>query len=619
MPPRAPMMAVRMNDDQMPKPHRVRIHWSVQAIPLFVGLGSGMPSVPVIVMTTEHPNLSIMNQRYLFTVVLSATICASSAQYMMTTGPTEPQTNAAKFVSVDDDGNVVVVRTQQLNEPVLIDRFDPEGAIIWSRTLTHPDGGNWYHLNVKEDEAGGLWCAFTSDLGTDEGTGITTSLIHVAHVTANGALAEHWSHARTWATPEFSNTRIGKPQVDIQPDGTIVIAALGSTKFTIPFLDLYKFQSNGNLDWARNIGEYPGLASEGIPYSSSGMADSELLGPQSTSAGDILVGGRLLLHDLVVQSIGPNGDLLWKKGLRYTNTVYYTQYRDIVVDDEDQIHLVGRLALPTGQFLILPVYAADGTWLRTDLCTMNDLAPMNAHSVLKVGANGERTILSTGATAGMTTLIPSLGSSTAIHRTSVSVPIGQENVSLRWTESAFKNDRFVRAGTMHWQHSVLAYTTGAPALTMSSLDDFYSCVDSISTSAMVEVPSAILEFSEPNTQVADIGSWMLGPSTSAWVLAEGTTPETAPRCDLFSGIHEQENTTWLLNTVVERGEPIQLTDSETGLLELYSLTGSLVSQWSINGQRSVPTGTWSTGSYVLRFRSNNEQVVRTARVLVITE
>ena len=558
-----------------------------------------------------------MNHRYLFSIFLSATICASSAQYMMTTGPTEPQTNAAKFVSVDDDGNVLVVRTQQSNEPILIERFDPEGAFIWSKTLAHPEAGNWNHLNVKEDEAGGLWCVFTSDLGTDEGTGITTSMIHVAHVTANGVLAEHWSHARTWATPEFSNTRIGKPQMDILTDGTIVIAALGSTKHTIPFLDLYRFQGNGGLDWARSLGEYPGSASEGIPFNSIYTTTSELLGPESTSSGGILIGSGLGIHDLSIQQITASGELLWKRGLRYTNAAFYTQYRDLVVDNDDRIHIVGRLALPTGQFLILPVYAADGTWLRTDLCSMNDIAPINARSVLNVGANGERTILSTGTTAGMTTLIPSIGSSTASHRTSVSLPIGQENVSVRWTESALKNDRSVRAGSLYRQHNVLAYTTGAPALAMSSLDDFFSCFDSISTSSMVEVPQAILDLSEPNTQIADIGSWMVGPSTSAWVLEEGQMFGTSPICELFSGIHEQERSPWLLITLIETGDPIILNRSLIGQMDLFSLTGSLISSWAVNGQRSIPMGPMSTGSYVLRFRSYGDQVVRTSHVVIM--
>lgn len=550
-------------------------------------------------------------------VVLIPLAFSTSAQFVITTASQSADFSTVRHVSLDDDDNVLLAFSKQGAAGVDIQRFSTDGTVLWSRILDHPNAGNWYGSAQLDDGNGGLWCAIPSNEGYDELSGITTSHIHLCHVDASGNLTDARSYTRTWTTPEFSSTRLAELYMELHPDGGLIVAALGNIKFTIDFLDVLKFQSNGTLEWARNIGDVPALGSEGIPFNLSPLI-SGVLGPVISSDGTVTIGlgATTSFANIKLFQISALGELNWMREHTYTNSPYYGNYRDIAIDDQDRIHGVGRLSLPTGEFMVLPVYLSDGTWLRTDLCTITDPQTYIYGGSMIIDPDGRRTILNSGS-KWATTIIPSLGSSTATHRISTVGTEGSENVTYRWTRHAIQNDMIVRAGVEQHQHNVLAYTTNAPLLALNPIDAFLTCYDSVSTSAMVEVPAAILDLSEPDIYIADIGSWMQGPESSAWTLEESPQPETSSACDAFSGIRSIEQASWIVNSLVQGGQSVQLTEATTGVVDVFSMTGALLQSQRLSGMQNIPTDGWCSGSYLLRLRSNDGRDVRVARLHVI--
>ncbi len=560
------------------------------------------------------------------TVILQVIACAagcaltirSTGQLVLTTAPASGDFSTIHHTSLGADGGALLAYGKQGEPGLTIQRFSSEGQVLWSKTLIHPNAGNWYRSTYMDDGQGGLWCGVLSNEGHDLLTGITTSHIHLCHVDASGSLIGAWSHARTWTTPEFPITELTALDMALLPDGGLILKVIGSTQSLADFLDVLKFQSNGNMDWARNIGDVPALEQEGIPFNLSPIASS-VTRPVVSSDGSITLGldhGGFATQTLV--QINPFGEITWKRQHAYTNSSYYGELRDIGVDDQDRIHVVGRLSLPTGQFLILPVYQSDGTWLRTDLCTITEYQSYTVGSAMVIGPGDRRTILNSG-TKWATTVIPSLGSATATHRHSTIVTEGSENVTHSWTKLATHNGMLLRAGVQRRQHNILAYTTNAPALALEPIDTFASCSDSVSTSAMVEVPASILDLSEPELHIADIGSWLEGPHSSPWALEEGPVPITTPACAIPTGVDPLDRTSWTTTTMVRSGEPIELTEAHTGVVDVLSMTGAVVYSLRLAGAQSIPTAGWSPGSYLLRSANLGGHEVRMARLLVIDE
>jgi len=543
----------------------------------------------------------------------------SPGQFVITTATTSADFSTVRHASLGVNNETLLAYTRSGEPGLNIQRFSSGGEIIWSRTLSHANAGNWHGSACLDDGDGGIWCAIPSNEGYDVSTGITTSHIHLCHVDASGNLTNMWSYARTWTTPEFSSTRLAELYLELHPDGGLIVSVLGNTKFTIDFLDVMKFQINGTLEWARNIGDVPALGSEGIPFHLSPLV-SGVLGPVISSDGTVTLGlvATTSFATLTLFQISALGELNWMQEHTYTNSPYYGNYRDIVIDDQDRIHAVGRLSLPTGEFMVLPVYLSDGTWLRTDLCMVTDPQSYIYGSSMIIGPDDQRTILSSGS-KWATTIIPNLGSSTATHRISTIGTEGSEDLTLRWSCHAIHEDMIVRAGVQQRQHNVLAYTTNAPLLALNAIDAYPTCFDSVSTSAMVEVPAAILDLGEPDLFLADIEVWMEGPGVSAWSIVEGMDPTITPACDTFSGLSVMEHTPWTLNTLTHRGHAIQLAEATTGRVDVFSMTGALVDSHLLIGDRNIPTDGWSSGSYILRLHPANDRAARSARVMVIDE
>ena len=87
----------------------------------------------------------------------------------------------------------------------------------------HSNTDNRNHYISVDDGHYGLWCGVPSNEGHALMTGITTSHIHLCHVDASGSLIGVWSHARTWATPEFTITELTGMEMALLADGGLIL------------------------------------------------------------------------------------------------------------------------------------------------------------------------------------------------------------------------------------------------------------------------------------------------------------------------------------------------------------------------------------------------------------
>lgn len=541
----------------------------------------------------------------------------ASGQYLLATGPDEPVEIRPKFVSLDEQGRALGVWATSEGHLVL-QQFASDGTLIWSRHLIRNGQSNWNGAAFASDDEGGLWCA-TSIPDTSEPESDTASFtLSLAHVSDQGELVTQWGAQRRMIEPPVGMQTLNDLSLLRSSDGSLILRALGSSKGSIPFMDVHRFQPDGTLNWARSVGNIAGLGNEGLIHLLDPLT-SKMTGPREAPDGGLILGRGAGMGELDLFKLTPQGAIEWSRSLRYTNAVFTSNLDDIAIDLDGTIHTAGYLGLPTGGFLLLSRTGGNGDHLESDLCTLEQTQYYHYDRSLALGANGERSILNQGSFAYCaSTYVDALDAEDAqqlIHSTQID---GDDEVRPTWSFQAVNNGHLVHLGTIIRQHSVLAFTTWAPALALSTLDANSSCFDEPSTTAMVDVPTNILEFGTPEMFSSDLGTWVTdGVSGNDWTISDAPLPEITDAC-LTTGINPvSETDRWLINNVVCSGDRILFARPMSGRVEIHSSSGALVLAERINGTPSLAPGELSAGVYLLNIRSTQGQVLHRGRVIVV--
>lgn len=269
------------------------------------------------------------------------------------------QVSYPRQVKVDDSGNVYVVGAIQNGDSTnfLTIKYDPAGTMLWSRTYDSGSYGN-SAAGVAVDRSGNIYVTGADYFGSGvivvkydaNGSQLWVQTYNIGNGGQPNAIAidaqdnlyitgwdhtlpDHFERALTlklnssgdlqWS--QFYRTRTYAHGNDIALDGAGNVYVAGDERADPVgqgtnwyYWDLaLKYDSNGNLLWARNYND--GRAN--VDYSSEGVAVD--------ANGSAYVAGKGLTNTL--HKYGADGTLLWSRDV-YVGKGEYTRWQSVSVD-----------------------------------------------------------------------------------------------------------------------------------------------------------------------------------------------------------------------------------------------------------------------------------------------
>lgn len=541
----------------------------------------------------------------------------SSAQFQLA-GTDVFGTSSTNCVRTTDGG---MITTHAEGDGIVLRKYDSEGAVIWNKFLedTNPGSQATYGTpgNLCRDGSGGAFLALglrtvvAEANHNDEDTAWYHIL--VTHIHSNGSADlrilerfniysdlgfQGWAENFLVASADGENVVVATTfDVDVSHDAT----------------DLVQLNSTMEPVWARSVGDLTSW-SDYFPVYEEGLSHTER-SLAFTPGGQLVYAHAdgLATSDLELLKLTTTGDKEWARSYTYTNTVWGSQFNDIIVDANDRVHAVGTLALPTGAFVLMPIIDPDGQLHHTSIYATNSFY---YETQIGLTSDGRRIIHS----GGNTMVCDTLGSVAPIKQLHT-IPFGEQNVHCEWWSSDVYDDMYCASGKVVEQHQITSFTNNYQSVISMGVDQLGTCFHVDSFALHYDVPEAImLQEDVVAEQSLDIMAHYTALPGDGILISDLAPPTSVDLCSLIIGIEDNaspRNEPIVRGNLVAAGAPLSLTQPINGRIEVTDMSGRVVRTVPVNGSTtSLSSNGWSAGVYLLRAINTSGRVIGTQRVIV---
>lgn len=270
-------------------------------------------------------------------------VVSSAPVYIATTLETA---SGADSISTLATNNVSATETSTISDsPSSIGTFN----ISATETATGADSINSTRVSTASvsevvigfDEVFNLRTVRTSIAETASGADTTNSEIGVSYWISNYAYA-----TTSYAETGYSST--------VDSDDNIYVVGSGNTAGVTSAVLLYKYNSNGVMQWNRLISDTTDVSSEDIGFGVSVDSSQNVYVTGVFNLSNVYIAGY---RRVMLLKFDSSGNKLYEKGFRNTTTSVTSTGYDIVLDSSGNIYTTGNM----GAQLLLVKYDNSGT------------------------------------------------------------------------------------------------------------------------------------------------------------------------------------------------------------------------------------------------------------------
>lgn len=532
----------------------------------------------------------------------------------------EPITTEAPMITPTflTDGGMITHhwRTGQ----IILRRYDSLGQLLWTRTKSSPSQiwlSNGSHpAKVVSDLASGSWLVHLAQIDQipigDPWNSEDSVLItyQVTHLNGDGSIQNASSITRKTTSSIWDFSAPDGFEITPTSDNGLLI----STELYLSTC-LMKVNASGTFEWGKSIPSGGHTTTEVISASPNGRIYTFERGYGGSS--------------LSLTEMDGNGSFLGAWRYSYGNSVAILDNHDLVVDGNGMVHTASTLGNGVGQFHMLLKIAPGGTLLRGDLYRTTHAL---GSGQLEIDGNGRRyhrvsayaQFPSIERRDGVL-LADTIGSpGRFIQR--ADLLIAPNNVQFVPSSMAIRGDQMLLSGLVNHQHMDLGYTSRYETLISRQVDGSTPCMMEDTSLTHIPIPLDLIFTTTPITNITTIDisqEFETSPLTHDWATSD---VEAETMCEFVSdllGLSTSVGSETLVrgvplirNTLVLAGQTIQLNASDSDLIEIYDLRGSIVHREQLNTSFEIPTTGLQTGIYMIRATKMNGEFVRTGRLVI---
>jgi len=494
-------------------------------------------------------------------------------------------------------------------------KHDVSGSVLWSKDidlLDHLDGGFSANETMVADNSGGFHMVlsagttqYTDPLGSDS----DTTICHIAymHLDQNGELIGTKLFRRELIHSFYSIIPTNLSIYTNEAGGLGIVITGG---FDINWTEIIDLNADGSTNWIMGY-DIPSLPTSG----------PRVIRPKVNGGYYMLNIADGPVDKLEMLSIAANGAISWSKAYNYTNSVYGSRYNDFTTDGIGRIHAVGHVALPTGDFRIMPIISPSGVLERVDLYRPGGFRESEK---IFLGPSGDRFVFSRSSQSWATTgtmeimIADTLGNDASLKQRK-EVLVGDNYYYGDWGACDVKNGRMLIADAFYKQHAVLSYLTKRESVLDMDMNDLTSCFFSDTTNAHTSVPLSIMTTQDIATTWYDASQLWTWTNADTLTITDVTPPTFSDLCSFAVGINKNPTSTeqqLLYPTLLTAGQPLTITADNVQRIEVWNTSGQLIQKHSVSSDRSVPTNTLAPGMYAVKAYGAVGSVLGTTRLVV---
>lgn len=495
-----------------------------------------------------------------------------------------------------------------------IHKFDPDGNAVWSKEYSSPPLFSGI-TDMISDGSEGAYCLRRGPAPDyDEDTMVYT--FQLAHLSASGAV--DWARDIT-VMDRFQNTSMLMHDVLHRfSDGSLGLLVDFFTPSDYDRWNLSKYSASGELLWSELIGSE---MISGIPMLQTMQSDPPTVQDDGTGGMFVIgAGGSDPLETTLIAHVSTEGSVDWLNEFEYSGPHQFSNCLAGGLLSDGSLATIGYLvnaSSPLQNYCLIHRIGSDGALIRSDLVSGTPFE----QAYVKPGSDNNMVIMvGLGVEGGPHLMVISPTGEVLLSNKRRRLTIGSDYVFIGNVGMGLSENTLTLGGDLRYQDIIFSTMEYKP--TLERLDVFGTADDCMWQPLPVEhleVPDNLVSTNAITPIVEDVTS--LNSSTSGtWTVETISNINTIPLCSIEVGMMEgmSENSPFVLNSVVARGEEVLLDRIDAGEVRVVDNQGRMIIalRTGSNTRFALRTKELSAGGYQVVWTSSQGDQVKRGRFVV---